>query len=199
MNGNTPQWCGTCGAPMVAIRPGKARCQRCDETDFIKAQLATHADERRKWHDLAAEYARQIDATRTALCQAQDKIQSLRDQLASEASLREAAEQQLAESQAPARGLSKEDIRVIADVRRETKMGWRFRRKEADQLLAIIDRLVRQRVLPWRTGIVPKNSRAFWVKRDGVNGVWDFTHDYDMQDTRWVLVPDLLATLPEEE
>lgn len=30
MNGNKPQWCGDCGSPMTAVRPGKAQCDNCE-------------------------------------------------------------------------------------------------------------------------------------------------------------------------
>jgi len=38
LNGNTPQWCSECGAPVIAVRPGKVQCDRCDEMARLRVE-----------------------------------------------------------------------------------------------------------------------------------------------------------------
>lgn len=38
-NGNKPQWCGVCGYPMEAVRPGKVQCNHCESIDSLESQL----------------------------------------------------------------------------------------------------------------------------------------------------------------
>lgn len=36
---NGPTWCGTCGAPMQVVRPGKHQCTWCEEREALREML----------------------------------------------------------------------------------------------------------------------------------------------------------------
>jgi chromosome segregation ATPase len=66
-NGNAPQYCGTCHAPMTAVRPGKAQCEFCEERERLAVsslRQMTHAQE------MLAEKCRQVSILQSELSRA---------------------------------------------------------------------------------------------------------------------------------
>jgi len=130
----------------------------------------------------------------------------LKEQLTYEAALREAAEKRVEEIRGPARGLSEEEKKYIDDVLRifvPSETRGKFR--------GIIDRLVRQRVLPWITVVDGKRPDGMSDEENifGVYECWDGPTSgvgvgcavrWRFKDVRFCIrISDLLATLPEEE
>ena len=169
----------------LSVKCGALAVERDQAANKAKCLQTAHATRRtpRYWHqrcqEVVAERAR------------------LKEQLAEAVAAREYAEQQLAAIETQPSGLSEEDRRYM-----ESFLGWEDSAPASaegiNHLLAIIDRLSRQKVAPWKkTAHIEKSGYYFWGNARGHN--WGYLNAKDKCDEAiyHVSFDDVLNTLPK--
>jgi hypothetical protein len=163
--------------------------ERMCQVTAVKQLLESSEAEHQHWHKVA-------DGRLTTIHSLETDRDRLKEQLAEAIASRDYAEQKLAAIESQSSGLSDVEKVVVRDALRTVEV---FGPKTSDALKAIIDRLVRQKGLPWLNGKAPAgNGLVFWVRKDNrdVNGMCTVPQGSGWEDFYTLPLSDLLATLP---